>query len=397
MVNLFATPRLQPLLQKYRAFVEDELYRCDLDLVQTPFFTAEPKLAIKRARAKELGLWAPHLPVSDGGLGLTLTEFGQVSEILGTSPFGHYVCNCQAPDIGNMELMHQFASPALQEKYLKPLMRGDIRSCFSMTEPGLAGSNPVEMSTSAYREGDEYVISGHKWFTTAADGAAFSIVMAVTDPEAAPHARASMLIVPTNTAGFRFCRNIPVMGEAGEGYMSHAEIIFENCRVPATNLVGLPGEGFRLAQERLGPGRIHHCMRWIGICERAFSLMCERVMTRSMGDGTMLADKQVVMNWIAESRASIDAARYYVLHTADMIEKNGAKSARHQISAIKFFVADVLMKVLDRAIQAHGALGITEDTLLSHWYRHERGARIYDGPDEVHKQSLARAILKKMS
>jgi alkylation response protein AidB-like acyl-CoA dehydrogenase len=238
------------------------------------------------------------------------------------------------------------------------------------------------------------VINGLKWFTTAADGASFAIVMAITNASASPYERASMILVPTDTAGFNIIRNIPIMGEAGEGYMSHAEIEYSNCRVPVTNLIGEEGSGFVLAQERLGPGRIHHCMRWIGICERAFELMCQRARTRNMGDGTMLGDKQTIQNWIAESRAEINAARYMVLHTAHRIDQEGAKAARQDISAIKFFVADVLMKVLDRSIQAHGALGITDDTLLSFWYRHERGARIYDGPDEVHKSSLARSILK---
>jgi alkylation response protein AidB-like acyl-CoA dehydrogenase len=263
-----------------------------------------------------------------------------------------------------------------------------------MTEPGVAGSNPVVLETTAIRKGDKFVINGHKWFTTAADGASFAIVMAITDPDASPYERASMIIVPTNTKGFNIIRNIPVMGETGEGYMSHAEIIYDNCTVPASNLIGKQGSGFMLAQERLGPGRIHHCMRWIGICERAFELMCKRASTRSMGDGSVLGDKQTIQNWIAESRAEINAARYMVLHTAYKIDKQGVKAARHEISSIKFFVADVLMKVLDRAIQTHGALGVTDDTLLSFWYRHERAARIYDGPDEVHKSSLAKAILK---
>lgn len=263
-----------------------------------------------------------------------------------------------------------------------------------MTEPGSAGSNPVRLETTAIREGNEYVINGHKWFTTAADGASFAIVMALTNASASPYERASMIIVPADTKGFNIIRNIPVMGETGEGYLSHAEIIYENCRVPVSNLVGEEGSGFVLAQERLGPGRIHHCMRWIGICERAFEMMCERARSRDMGDGTMLGDKQTIQNWIAESRAEINAARFMVLHTAYKIDHEGAKAARHEISAIKFFVADVLMKVLDRSIQTHGALGVTDDTLLSFWYRHERGARIYDGPDEVHKSSLARSILK---
>ena len=250
------------------------------------------------------------------------------------------------------------------------------------------------MGTTAVLDGDEFVINGHKWFTTAADGATFAIVMAVTNPDAEPHKRASMIVVPTDTPGFEFTRNIPIMGDVGEGYLSHAEINYVNCRVPKNNLIGEMGSGFMLAQQRLGPGRIHHCMRWIGICERAFDMMCSRAASRELRDGRMLGHQQTIQNWIAESRAEINASRYMVLHAAQKIDNEGAKAARLEISIIKFYVADVLMKVLDRAVQVHGALGITDDTLLSFWYRHERGARIYDGPDEVHKASLAKAILK---
>jgi acyl-CoA dehydrogenase len=293
-----------------------------------------------------------------------------------------------------MELLHQHATKAQQKQFLEPLMAGEIRSCFSMTEPEVAGSNPVVLNTSAIQDREHWILNGHKWFTTGADGASFAIVMAVTDAQATPYQRASMLIVPTKTKGFNIIRNIPIMGEAGEGWLSHAEIEYQDCKVPSDHLLGARGAGFALAQERLGPGRIHHCMRWIGICERVFGLMCTHAVGRDMGDGQKLSDKQVIQHWIAESRADIDAARYYVLHTAQMIEQQGAKEARHHISAIKFFVANILHRLLDRAIQVHGALGVTDDTLLSFWYRHERGARIYDGPDEVHKTSLARQILK---
>jgi alkylation response protein AidB-like acyl-CoA dehydrogenase len=250
------------------------------------------------------------------------------------------------------------------------------------------------MSTTAARDGDEWVINGRKWFTTAADGASFAVVMAITDSGAPKYERASMIIVPTNTPGFNLVRNIPVMGDTGDGYHSHAEIEYNDCRVPAANLLGAVGSGFRLAQERLGPGRIHHCMRWIGICERALDLMCRRAVERDLGDGQLLADKQTIQHWIAESRAEINASRYLVLHTAEMLDRLGAKAVRNEISAIKFFVADVLGKVLDRSVQTHGALGLTDATPLSYWYRHERGARIYDGPDEVHKSALARSVLK---
>jgi acyl-CoA dehydrogenase len=315
--------------------------------------------------------------------------------VLGTSPLGHLIFNCNAPDIGNMELMHQFASSELKKKYLHPLMNGDIRSCFAMTEPEFAGSNPVNMATTASREGDQYVINGHKWFTTAADGAHFTIVMAVTDAQNAnPYLRASMILVPLDNPGYELVRNISIMGESGEDYFSHSEVRFNNCKVPLTNIIGHEGQGFALAQARLGPGRIHHCMRWIGICERAFDLMCSRAATRKLSDHKFLGHQQIIQAWIAECRANINAARLMVLHTAHSMEKYGAKGAKLEISTIKFFVADVLMKTLDKAIQVHGALGITDDTLLSFWYRHERGARIYDGPDEVHKVSLAKAILK---
>ncbi len=264
-----------------------------------------------------------------------------------------------------------------------------------MTEPEHAGSNPVVMSTTAVRDGDEYVINGHKWFTTGADGAAFAIVMAVTNPDAdSPYARASQIIVPTDTPGFRRVRNISVMGEEGEGWMSHAEIVYEDCRVPRANLLGEEGAGFAIAQERLATGRIHHCMRWIGICERAFEMMCERVATRQSGTGVPLASKQTIHNWIAEGRADIDAARLMVLDTARKIDRDGSDAVRLEISLIKFFVARVLDTVLDRSLQAHGALGMTDDILLSFWVRHERGSRIYDGPDEVHKSRVARMILR---
>ena len=394
MIEMFGTERLNSIIARFKSFIEEEMYPLETALMQLPFQQVEEILGEKRKKARSLGLWAPYLSEKHGGMGLTMMEFAQVSETLAATPFGHYVFNCQAPDIGNIELMEKHASSFLKEKYLQPLMKGEIRSCFSMTEPGFAGSNPVNMGTTVMREGDEYVINGHKWFTTAADGASFAIVMAISNPAASSYEKASMILVPTETPGFHLVRNISIMGEAGGGYLSHAEIEYVNCRVPVTNIIGQEGNGFTLAQERLGPGRIHHCMRWVGICERAFDLMCRRVAGRDMGDGQTLADKQVIQHWIAESRAEINAARYMVLHAANKMDLQGAKAAKNEISAIKFFVADILMKVLDRAIQCHGALGMTDDTVLSFWYRHERGARIYDGPDEVHKSALAKSILR---
>jgi len=384
------------LVEQYKAFLAKHIYPIEQAIIYGSFRSHLLALAELRSLAKKEGLFAPHLSKEEGGLGLNLVEFAQISEVLGTSPIGHYVFNCHAPDIGNMELMHQFASEYLKLTYLQPLQRGEIRSCFSMTEPEHAGSNPVHMSTTAVRDGDSYVINGHKWFTTAADGAAFTIVMAVTDPNHEnPYERASMILVPLDTPGYRLIRNISIMGDEGEDYLSHGEVEFKDCRVPAANLIGEEGAGFTLAQVRLGPGRIHHCMRWIGICERAMELMCRRAMERELHPGRSLATQQSIQHWIAECAADIKASRLLVLDTAQKIESHGAKAAKEDISTIKFFVSNVLMKVLDRAIQVHGALGITDDTLLSFWYRHERGARIYDGPDEVHKTVLAKSIMKK--
>jgi alkylation response protein AidB-like acyl-CoA dehydrogenase len=265
-----------------------------------------------------------------------------------------------------------------------------------MTEPERPGSNPTWLGTTAVRDGDDYVIDGHKWFTSSADGARFAIVMAVTNPEAPPHLRASQIIVPTDTPGFRLVRNIPVMGHAGDDYASHAEITYTKVRVPIQNRLGEEGAGFLIAQERLGPGRIHHCMRWIGICERAFALLCRRARERQIAPGTPLGDKQLVRAWVAESRAEIDAARLMVLHAAWKIDAVGQSAARQEISLIKFYVAGVMDRVLDRAIQAHGALGVTDDTPLAYFYRHERAARIYDGPDEVHKMAVAKQLLARV-
>jgi alkylation response protein AidB-like acyl-CoA dehydrogenase len=387
--------RLAPLLDAIREFLSTHIQPLEPALLTREFRDLLPQLAALRAEVRARGLWAPFLPRELGGLGLSLVEYAEVSAVLGTSPVGHYVFNCQAPDVGNMELLHAHGSPALQQRWLGPLTRGEIRSCFSMTEPEHPGSNPVWMGTRAVRDGNDYVISGRKWFTSSADGAAFAIVMAVTDPDAPLHRRASQIVVPMDTPGVRLVRNISVMGHEGSDWASHAEIAYENVRVPVTNRIGRQGEGFALAQERLGPGRIHHCMRWIGICERALDLLCRRAVARELAPGKPLGLQQQVQFWIAESRAEIDAARLYVMDTARRIDSDGAAAARDAISAIKFHVAGVLQRVLDRAVQAHGALGVTDDTPLAYWYRHERAARIYDGADEVHKASLAKRILKR--
>jgi alkylation response protein AidB-like acyl-CoA dehydrogenase len=389
------TARIERILPQIREFVQQELLPLEPTFLQQGFGAVLPALQEKRQAVKNLGLWAPSLPPEWGGLGLSLLEFGYVSEALGRSPLGHYTFNCQAPDFANMEILLKFGTEEQQEKFLKPLAEGRMRSCFGMTEPEHAGSNPVWLSTTAVKDGEEYVINGHKWFTTGADGASFCIVMALTNPKAeSRYQRASQIITPTGTPGYIHVRRIKIMGEEGEDHHSHSEIRLENCRVPQKNLLGEEGAGFTIAQERLGPGRIHHSMRWIGICERALDLMCRQAANREVAPGRPLATRQTIQNWIAESRAEITAARYTVLAVAEKIDREGPYSARVDISLIKFYVAGVLQRVLDRAIQMHGGLGITDDIPLSYWYRHERGARIYDGPDEVHKSVVARRILR---
>jgi alkylation response protein AidB-like acyl-CoA dehydrogenase len=388
--------KLLGLLDRIKEFLRAKVYPLETDFLRQPFRDLAPTLSAKRDEVKAMGLWAPHLPKEHGGLGLSLSEFALVSEELGRTPVGHYLFNCQAPDIGNMEILLDHGTDEQKEKYFAPLARGEVRSCFSMTEPEHPGSNPTWMSTTATKDGDDYVINGHKWFTSSAEGASFAIVMAITNPDASNrYKRASQIVVPIPTPGFQLVRNINVMGDEGSDYASHAEVRYENCRVPHSNLLGEEGEGFTIAQERLGPGRIHHCMRWIGICERAFDLMCSYAARRELSPGVVLGSRQNVQEWIAESRAEINAARLLVLQTARAIDVQGAATVRADISLIKFFVAGILQKVLDRAIQVHGALGLTDATLLSYWYRHERAARIYDGPDEVHKMVVARAELKK--
>lgn len=390
-------PNLAKLLAEIKEFVTQRLYPLEPRLFAEGFGALLPELTALRQEVKENGWWLPHLSKEHGGLGLGLLGFGLVSEVLGSSPIGHYVFNCQAPDAGNMEILLEYGTDAQKEQFLAPLLAGEIRSCFAMTEPEHAGSNPVHMSTRAELDDDQWIIDGHKWFTTAADGASFAIAMVVTDPDTHPHQRASQIIVPLDTPGYEFVRNISVMGEPGEDYSSHAEVRFNQCRVPEENILGGVGQGFMIAQTRLGPGRIHHCMRWLGICERVFELMCKRVLERELSPGKPLGYKQFIQGWIADSRAEIDAAKLMTLRCAWLIDEHGTYAARNEISTIKFFVAGVLQRVLDRAIQSHGALGMTDDTPIAYWYRHERAARIYDGPDEVHKVRVAKKILENVA
>ncbi|MBI38976.1 MAG: acyl-CoA dehydrogenase [Leptospiraceae bacterium] len=387
--------QIKETLNLIEDFMHKEVFPAEPDFFRTDFKELIPLLNEKRAKVKQMGLWAPNLPTELGGMGLGLLEHGLISESLGRSPLGHYIFGTQAPDAGNIEILHMFGTPEQKESYLKPLANGDIRSCFAMTEVNTAGSNPLLMEATAEKDGDDYVINGHKWYTTGADGAAFTIVMAVTNPEAGPAMRSSMIIVPTDNPGFNLVGNIAVMGEKGSDYNSHGEVMFQSCRVPQSNLLGKEGQGFLIAQERLGPGRIHHCMRWLGICQRSLDLLCERASNRVIDtDGRTLADKEIIQNWVAESTAEIEAARLMTLSAAWSIDNLGMKKSREKVSMIKFVVANTMLRVIDRALQVHGGLGMSDDTILAFFYRHERAARIYDGADEVHKASLGKRVLR---
>jgi alkylation response protein AidB-like acyl-CoA dehydrogenase len=343
-----------------------------------------------QAKAKALGFWNFHLPKEAGGAGLPFMYYVFVNEILGRCPIAPVCVNSHAPDSGNAEVLWKHGTPEQKKRWLEPLANAEIRSCFSMTEPEVAGSDPKLLRATALRDGDDYVVNAHKWFSTGGHGASFGIVMAMTNPEQAnPYLRFSQIIVPADTPGFRIVRGIPVMGDEDN---HHSEIWYEDCRVPVSNRLGPEGAGFLIAQERLGPGRIHHCMRWLGMAQRSFELMCEYATQREMF-GSTLARKANIQDWIADARAEIQAARLMTLHAAWKIDTAGPGGAREEISLVKFYGARVLHNVVDKAIQVLGAAGVTEDHPLSMFYRQARLARIYDGPDEVHKMVVARGIL----
>jgi acyl-CoA dehydrogenase len=388
--------KLQAILDMINEFVDKELLPMETELQGKEFYAWEPELKKKRQMVKDMELWAPVHPKDCGGMGLPLMDTAMIYEALGRTPFGLYVFGCQAPDAGNAEILHKYGTPEQKEKYLKPLVAGDIRSCFSMTEVEVAGSNPTWLLSTAEKDGDDYVINGQKWYSSSADGAEFSIAMVETNPEAeSRHMRASMVLIPTSTPGFNLVRNISVMGHVGEGYASHAEVSFQNCRVPQSNILGGEGMGFVLAQDRLGPGRIHHCMRWVGIMNRCFDLMCSYAKKRRRTPDQVLADSDIIKTYIADSAADILSSRLMVLNAAHIIQTQGVKDAMKDISIIKFYVANAMGRVIDRALQVHGGLGMSDDTPIAMYYRQDRAARIYDGADEVHKISVARRILKE--
>jgi acyl-CoA dehydrogenase len=351
-------------------------------------------VSLLRVEAKALGLWNLYLPDKVWGAGVSNHDYSLLCEHMGRSAAAPRVFNCQAPDTGNAEILAEFGTDAQKAKWLTPLLEGEIRSCFSMTEPDTSGADPTGIRTHAVKDGDEYVINGHKWFTSGAVGAEFAIAMVVTNPKGNPHERASMLIVPTNTPGFDLIRSVSVMGHTGGG--GHCEIQYNDCRVPASNLLGPEHGGFMLAQARLGPGRIHHCMRAVGMAERAFEIMCVHANQRET-HGDKLANKQFVQEWIATSRMEIDQARLLTQYAAWKMDSVGKQNARQELSMVKVVVPNMMMQVLDRVIQCLGALGVSDDTPVAAMWRNGRALRIADGPDEVHKMVIARRELKRFA
>ena len=391
-------PEFEQQLEWMRTFVKEEVFPLEtLNLTYDQILVAIKPL---QEQVKARGLWAAHLDHDLGGQGFGQLKLGLMHEILGQTPLGPVVFGNNAPDSGNAEIiaigMKMSGRSDHWEPWLTPLLEGRIRSGFSMTEPATAGSDPTLLQTRAVRDGDEWVISGHKWYTTNGSVADILIVMAVTNPDVHPYQGSSMIIVPVTTPGVTIVRDVASMDDPEVSYGkfgNHAEIIYDEVRVPAANLIGNEGDGFLLAQARLGPGRIHHCMRWLGQSKRAFDMLCERAVSRYT-HGSLLAEKQTVQNWIADSKAEMHAARLMTLHAAWKMDQVGASASRDEIAMIKYFGASVLYNVIDRALQAHGALGYSADMPLEAMYRAARAARIYDGPDEVHRQTVARRALK---
>lgn len=397
------TDRCKALLERLRGFMREHVYPNEREIEEgldreVDHETAFPEILLDlRARARAEGLWNLFLPArEDLGPGLTNGEYGVLSEEMGrastTAPF---VFNCQPPDSGNMEILAEHASALQRERWLEPILDGEIRSCFSMTEPDTPGSDPTNLACLATQDGEDWVINGRKWWTTAALGASVAIVMAVTDPEAQRHKRATMILVPTDTPGFNLVRPLSNMGHtAGPG---HWEIAYEDCRVPiAESTLGARQAGFKIAQDRLGPGRIHHCMRLIGVAERALEMMCERAKARSVF-GQTLAEKQFIQEFIATSRIEIDQARLVTAYAAWKLDQVGNRESREELSITKVAAPEMALRVVDRAIQVWGGAGVSDDTPLSWMYRYNRMLRIGDGADEVHKQVIARMELAKVA
>jgi acyl-CoA dehydrogenase len=400
-VDFDLSPRVSELRDRVREFMDEHVYPAEAEAlraldeeVTVESGRAYPEILVEiRAKARDEGLWNLYMPGDEHGAGLTNWEYGVLCEEMGRSPaIAPMAFNCAAPDTGNSEILAEHGTDEQKERWLQPLLDGEIRSCFSMTEPEVAGSDPRTLQTRAELDGDEWVINGHKWFTSGAVGASVAIAMVVTDPDAHPYGRASMILVPTDAPGFDLIRAVPVMGH--DGGPGHCEIRYADCRVPAANLLGPRQAGFVIAQDRLGPGRIHHCMRAIGSCERAIEMMCRRANERE-AFGSKLAEKQFVQDFIAKSRMETEQARLLTLMAAWKMDTYGKKEARREISMIKVVAANVVMDVLDRAIQVHGSLGMSDDTPLAGMWRFSRMLKVADGPDEVHKMVIARRELNR--
>ena len=392
-------PEFEEKLAWMRDFVKEEIFPIETLNLSHDHVIKFIKPLQDQVRAR--GLWAAHLPAELGGMGFGQVKLGLMHEILGQTPFGPVVFGNNAPDSGNAELlaagMEMTGREDIRERWLQPLLDGKIRSGYSMTEPHSAGSDPRLLKSTAVRDGDEWIINGHKWYTTNGSVADILIVMAVTNPDVHPYQGSSMFVVPVDTPGVTIVRDVGSMDDPEIHYGrfgNHAEILYEEVHVPADHLIGPEGSGFLLAQTRLGPGRIHHCMRWLGQSQRAFDMMCERALSRYT-HGSLLAEKQTIQNWIADSRAEMHAARLMTLQAAWKMDKVGASASRDEIAMIKYYGATVLHNVIDRAIQTYGALGYSSDMPLEAMYRWARAARIYDGPDEVHRQTVARHALKE--
>jgi len=394
------SPRTEELAARITAFMEEHVYPAE------PVFERQLKAAADRwselpimtelkAKAKAVGLWNLFLPKRHFPDALTNLEYAPLCEIMGRSPIGPEPFNCSAPDTGNMETLILYGTEEQKRRWLKPLMDGEIRSCFAMTEPAVASSDATNIRAEIRRDGDHYIINGRKWWTSGAMDrrCKIAIVMGMTDPGAEPHRRQSMVLVPLDSPGVKVERALSIFGydDAPHG---HAEVVFENVRVPASNVLLGEGRGFEIAQGRLGPGRIHHCMRLIGVAERALEEMCQRALSRS-AFGRAIADHGVTRHWIAESRIEIDQARLLTLHAAHMMDTVGNKAARAEIAMIKVVAPNVAQKVIDRAIQVCGGGGVSQDFHLAYAYARTRVLRLADGPDEVHRETVAKQELRK--
>ncbi len=389
-------PEFARKLEWMDGFVRERIWPLETLLDELGFDGLKRALAPMQEEVKAQGLWAAHLDPELGGQGFGQVKLGLMHEILGTTPIAPLAFGNAAPDSGNSEILALAGTPEQKDRYLHPLLAGDLKSAFSMTEPHTAGSDPTLLSTRAERDGDGWVINGRKWFSSNASIADFLIVMAVTNPDARRHQRASMFVVDVDTPGVNIIRDVATMEHPQDSfarYGNHSEIVYDNVRLPAGALLGAEGAGFLIAQQRLYPGRIHHCMRWLGVARRAFDMLCERSLYR-YAHGSTLAGHQSVQNWIADSAAEMQAARLMTLHAAWKMDNEGVAAARTDIAMIKYYGANVLHDVVDRALQAHGSLGYSTDLPLEAMYRFARAARIYDGPDEVHRASVARQILR---